>query len=155
MFEVHESALDMVDFERAADAALLPAGTEHEMLDDQLAAAVEQVGERLLALRTIEHIGLFDLDPWQVAPLRAQLVAQTGEFLFLGQMRLARGQPLLSRDNPMVHHRSISFTSGGGFLETSVSEFVGTASPLPPRHPGEKPGSIDPWHEPLISVRQF
>src|ERR1700720_4735682 len=98
----------MVGVERAADAALLPPGTEHEMLDDQLAASVEEVSERLLALRAIENIGLFDLDPGQFAPLRAHLVAQSGEFLFLCQMRLARGQPLVSTNDPIVHHRSIS-----------------------------------------------
>jgi hypothetical protein len=31
-----------------------------------------------------------------------------GEFLFFHQMRFARGQPLLSRDDPIVHHRSLS-----------------------------------------------
>ena len=44
MFEMHESVFDTVDLERTDDAALLPAGTEHKMLDDQLAAPVEEVG---------------------------------------------------------------------------------------------------------------
>jgi hypothetical protein len=52
----------MVDLERAADTALLPSRTEHEMFDDQLAAAVEEVGERLLAIRCVEDVRLLDLD---------------------------------------------------------------------------------------------
>jgi len=44
MFEMHECALDVIDLERAADATLLPPGAEHKMFDDQLAAAVEEVG---------------------------------------------------------------------------------------------------------------
>src|SRR5215831_16842566 len=63
MFEMHERAFDVIDLERAADATLLPARTEHEMLDDKLAAPVEQISERFLTLRAVEEIGLVDLDP--------------------------------------------------------------------------------------------
>ena len=71
-------------------------GTEHEMLDDQLDAAVEKIGERLLAVRPVEDILLLDLDPRQLAPSGAELVAQPGEFLLLDEQCLARGKPLIS-----------------------------------------------------------
>ena len=61
--QMNGGAVEMVGQERAARAALLPARTEHEVIDDQLAAAVEQVGQRLLATGSVEHIGLVDLDP--------------------------------------------------------------------------------------------
>src|ERR1700719_370690 len=107
---MHESALDMVDLERAADAAFLPAGAKHKMLDDQLAATIEEAGQRFPTLRAVENILLFDLDPRQFAPLRAQLVAQAGEFLFLRQMRLASGQPLVPTYDWMVPDLSPRFT---------------------------------------------
>ena len=71
MLDVHQGSLDVVGFERAADAAFVPARPEHEVLDDELAAAVEQIGQRLLALRRVEQIGLVDLDPGQFASFGA------------------------------------------------------------------------------------
>jgi hypothetical protein len=75
----------MIELERAADASLAPVRSEHEMLDDQLAASAEQIGEGFLPVRPIEDIGLLDLDPRQCPPLAAELVAQAGELLFLAQ----------------------------------------------------------------------
>src|SRR5271165_6971715 len=63
MLEVDEDAVDMIELEGATNAALAPAGTEHEMLDDQLAASAEEVGEGLLPVRPVENIRLLDLDP--------------------------------------------------------------------------------------------
>ena len=54
------------------------------MIDDQLAASGEEVGERLLTVRPVEDIPFLHLDPGQFTPLGAQLIAQPGEFLFLG-----------------------------------------------------------------------
>ena len=41
MFEVHESAFDMVDVKRTAHATPLPPGSEHKMLYEQLATPLE------------------------------------------------------------------------------------------------------------------
>lgn len=64
VLEMHECAFDVVGSERAADAPRRPAGTEHEMMDDQLAAPIKQIGERLLPVRSFENILLLYLDPW-------------------------------------------------------------------------------------------
>src|SRR2546422_5573121 len=109
MCEVHDAAVDMIGHERAAPAALLPPGSEHEMIDNQLAASGEKVGQRLLAVWPVEHIGLLHLDPGQFTALGTQLIAQPGEFLFLDQELLARGEPLVSRYDSVVLHDSISF----------------------------------------------
>jgi hypothetical protein len=69
------------------------------MLHHQLAAACEQIGQRLLALRAVEHIGLVDLDPGQCAPLFAQPFAGAGVFLFMRQMRFAGFDPFFTRDD--------------------------------------------------------
>src|SRR4029434_774573 len=50
VFEMCERTFDMVHLERAANAALLPFGTEHEMLDHQLAPAAKEVAECLFAV---------------------------------------------------------------------------------------------------------
>ena len=108
MFEVRERAFNVVDLERAAHAALLPSGAVHEMFDDQLATSVEEIGERLFALRTIEQVILLDLDPRQRAPLGAQLIAQPREFFFLDQVLPARCEPLILGYDSVVLHGSIS-----------------------------------------------
>jgi hypothetical protein len=84
MFEMRENAVDMVRQKRAAHASLLPPRTAHEMVDNRLAAAGEELSERLLAVWLVEDLILLDYGPGQFAPLSAQLIAQTGEFLFRG-----------------------------------------------------------------------
>ena len=66
------------------------------MVDDQLTAAIEELGERLLAFRPVEDVLLLHPHPGQLAALPAQLIAEPGEFLFLFQMPLPRGEPLIS-----------------------------------------------------------
>ena len=84
MLEMHESAFDVVDLERAAHTALFPAGAKHKMLDDQLAASAEEVDEGFLPVRPVKQVGLLDFDPRQSAPLDSELIAQPGQFLFPG-----------------------------------------------------------------------
>jgi hypothetical protein len=63
------------------------------VIDKELVLAAEQIGERLFAGRSVEHIGLVDLHPRQVALLGAQRIARLGEFLFLGEERFAGFEP--------------------------------------------------------------
>jgi len=101
--EVPVRAVDVVGQERAAWAALLPPRTEHEVIDDQLAAPVEQVGEGLLPVRPLEDVALLDPHPGQLAALGAQPIAQPGEFLLLAQELLARSEPVLARHKTVLH----------------------------------------------------
>jgi hypothetical protein len=66
------------------------------VLDDELAASAEQIGESDLAVRPVEHVGLLHLDPGERAAFGAQLIAQSGELLFLAQKLLACGQPFIA-----------------------------------------------------------
>src|SRR6266511_4854098 len=97
----------MIGPERAALATLLPSWSEHEMHDDQLAASIEEVGERLLAVRPVEAIPLLHPDPGQLAALPAQLIAQPGEGLLLAQVLLARREPLVSRHDAVGLHLAL------------------------------------------------
>jgi hypothetical protein len=90
MLKMHDDAVDVVALERTADARIGPARTEHEMLDDELAAPGEEIAQRLFPVGAVEHVLLVDPDPRQRAALGAQLVAPPGPRLLLGQQRLAR-----------------------------------------------------------------
>lgn len=78
------------------------------MIDDQLAVSIEKVGERLLAVRAVEHAVLYDPDPRQLALLLAEFIVGFGKLVFLRQMRPARSELLFSCNESVVHH---GFTS--------------------------------------------
>ena len=61
--EMRENAFNMVDLEGATDALRLGTGTHHEVLDEKLAAAIEELCQRHLAVGCVENIGFLDLDP--------------------------------------------------------------------------------------------
>src|SRR5579863_5243499 len=69
------------------------------MLDEELAAAGEQLGERDPALGRIENVRLDHPDPRQRAPLGREAVAQARQLLFLLEQRQAGLEPLLARDD--------------------------------------------------------
>jgi hypothetical protein len=64
------------------------------VVDDELAAVAEQLGEALPAAGRVERVGLVEPDPGQLAPQPADLVAGVGQFLFADQQRLARRDPI-------------------------------------------------------------
>jgi hypothetical protein len=76
------------------------------MIDDQLAAPIEEIGEPLFALGAVEDVVLFDLDPGQRAPLGAQLIAPAGEFLFVGEMRFPRSDPFVLGHDLVLHDQT-------------------------------------------------
>ena len=69
--EVHGGAVEVIGEQRAARTTLLPVRSEHEMIDDQLAAIAEQVGQRFFSIRPIEFVTLVYLQPGQRAALCA------------------------------------------------------------------------------------
>ena len=83
ILEMRQQAFEMVDAQRAAHALQRLSGTLHDVLNEELAAASEQIGERHAALRRIELVVLVDLDPGQGPALFGQRVAPAREFLFL------------------------------------------------------------------------
>src|SRR6185295_10741962 len=91
-------------------AALLPVGAEHEVIDDELALAGEEVGERLLSLRAIEDVFLLDLFPWELATLAAQRIALACEGLLQSEEFPARFHPLVVRDDAMRAHSFASYS---------------------------------------------
>src|SRR5437879_6863327 len=70
-------------------------GIEHRVIDNQLAAALEDVAERLRPVLALEAVLLFDELPGQIAPLAAQLVTHPGELFLLRQVPLPCPEPLV------------------------------------------------------------
>jgi hypothetical protein len=60
---VHHDGVEVVGPERADATAGLVLRVEHEVVDEELAAAVEQLGQRLLAVGAVEHVFLLDALP--------------------------------------------------------------------------------------------
>src|SRR5260370_21671082 len=96
--------VDLVGEQRAAGTALLPIGTEHEVVDHELAASVEQAGERHRTVGVLEDIVLLDPDPGQRAALFRQAVALAGIRLLLGEKGAAGLEPLFLRDDLVLGH---------------------------------------------------
>ncbi len=64
------------------------------MVDDELAALIEQIEQARPAVRALEGVVLLDLDQRQPAALRGKGVARAGGLLFLEEEALARRLPL-------------------------------------------------------------
>ncbi len=87
--------LGYLPFAQAGGQLLFPARRHHEVLDVELAAPAEEIGERHLARRAIENIGLLDFDPRECAAVLSKPVAEPRQFLFLGKQRPPRLDPVL------------------------------------------------------------
>ena len=98
------------------------------MVDDELGAPVEELGQRLLALRPLEHVLLLDPLPGQLASLLAELVAQTCELLLLRQQRLARLDPIVMPDNFMLAQEPSSPIAAAAATRRSSASCASTAS---------------------------
>jgi len=66
----------MIGEQRTTGAALNPVRTEHEVVDEQLAATGEEIGERFFAVRTVEYVFLLNFFPGKFAALFAEFVAE-------------------------------------------------------------------------------
>src|SRR6516165_830946 len=89
MLQVNDGRIVVVGDERARLAALGPFGIEHEVVNDELTSAVEEVRQRFLALGTVEDVLLFNPFPGQISARLAQLVPQSRELLLLDKQLFA------------------------------------------------------------------
>jgi hypothetical protein len=81
---------------RARWAGRVPVGAEHDVLDDQLAAATEQPGELSRSLRGLEDVLLLDPDHRESAPLGIERVPPAGLLLLLSQQPQPGLKPLIA-----------------------------------------------------------
>ena len=94
MIEMDDRRIVVVGPESAALAAGLPVRAEHEVIDDELAAAAEQFAEGDAALFALEHIIGLDFLPRERTPLGGERLAGAGEGLFLLEQPQPRRSPV-------------------------------------------------------------
>src|SRR5438309_4625563 len=82
----------------------LVARAEHEVVDDQLAAAIQQLRQRPRAVVGVEPVFLPNPHPGQLTPLLGDLVAQPCVLLLARKQLLACGKPLLTSSSPLIRH---------------------------------------------------
>src|SRR5437899_12233274 len=98
---------DLVDEHRAAVAARRLAGAEHEVVEDELTAPLEEVDEARFAVRALKRVVPFDPDHRQAAALGGARVSRPGRLLFLRTQLLESGFPFLLRDDSRELHRDL------------------------------------------------
>ena len=84
-------------------------GPEHEVIDEKLGAAAEQVRKRRRPLIGVECVVLVDPDPGQFQPLPGDLVAPTGQLLLCSEQLSPGRQPFFPR--PFLVHGSAPRTA--------------------------------------------
>src|SRR6202023_3069348 len=98
--------------ERTADAGMFRPAVhgrlEEGAVDDQLAAAGEQVAQARLAVGPLERVGLLDRHPRHAPTLGGERVARAGQGLLLDEKLLARSLPRLRRDDRWRAHGALS-----------------------------------------------
>ena len=76
-------AVEAVGGKRASQATLGRVGAVHEVVDDQLRAAVEELGQGLGACVALERVGLVDSYARELAAPLSERVALPGQLLLL------------------------------------------------------------------------
>jgi hypothetical protein len=84
-------------------AALVPGRVEHEVLHEQLGPALEEIQQADLAVRALEDVVLLDLDGRHLPAPARDLLESAYRLLLSGLQLLARGHPLLGRDDSRTH----------------------------------------------------
>ena len=68
MFEMNHVWIIVVAKHRTNLAAFRPVGSEHEVINDQLATIGKQIAQRFFAVGPVERVFLVDFLPRQVTP---------------------------------------------------------------------------------------
>src|SRR5579863_1660706 len=91
----------------------MDAGLKESAVDDELAAAFEQVEQAQLATRSIENIGLLDSHPGHPAAFGGKLIACARHGLLLHQHLLSLSLPFLWRYDRRHCHGGSALGIGG------------------------------------------
>src|SRR5437764_805099 len=98
--EVGEYAVEAVGSQRAGGTSGVVVEAEHEVVDEQLGAAVEQLRQAPWSVSGLERVLLLDWDPRKLSALPGELIAHPGELLLAPQQLSARGGPFFTRCDP-------------------------------------------------------
>src|SRR5438046_1218352 len=104
--QMDNRSVEPVRDRRAGRTARLEVGPEHEVVDEELRAASEEVCQRGAPLVGLESIFLVDPNPRQLLPPPRQLVAAPRELLLRLEQLDPGCEPLLTCPGPVLRHRS-------------------------------------------------
>src|SRR6266478_1690132 len=104
MLQMDDGRIVMIGDERTRLAAFIPLRIEHEVIDDKLAAAFEQVAQRHFAAGLVEHVLLLDLLPRQTLTQTSQFVAHPGKILLLLEQLPTSRDPLFMGNYFAIDH---------------------------------------------------
>src|SRR5262245_6997760 len=104
MLEVLAGGVHVIGEERAAIADVVRARRQDEVVDGELGASIEQVGERALSLGRVEDVILLDFDPWQRTARCGHAIAMARQFPLLREQFLAGCEPFPARHDRMWLH---------------------------------------------------
>jgi len=76
------------------------------VVDEELRAAVEELGERPGSVLGLEAVILLDWHPRELPSLACELVVAARQLLLLGKQRVSLGLPLFLGRDPVLGHRS-------------------------------------------------
>src|SRR3712207_1860203 len=85
---------------------------EHEVVYEQLRAAVEEVRKGFGSVLGLEAVLLLHRHPGELPPPLRELVVQAGQLLLLRQQLIPLGLPLLLCPNPVLRHSPLLCCSG-------------------------------------------
>ncbi|MCY1409798.1 hypothetical protein D9M71_251550 [compost metagenome] len=111
--QVLVGAVDVIAEVRATGAALVPALGEHEVVDNQLTAAAEQVRQFQFAIGPLEMVVLVDFHPGQGAAFGAEFVPFPGEGFLVDQVLFAGGEPFFPRHDGVILDVHVVFSCVG------------------------------------------
>src|ERR1051325_10003549 len=103
--EVHGEPVKAVRDRRAGRTAGGVVGPGHEMVDEELRAPAEEIGQRGAPLIGIEPVLFVDRDPGQLLPPPPELVAASREFLLRLEQFEPRRKPLFACPSLVSWHR--------------------------------------------------
>src|SRR5579875_505923 len=103
MAEVNRDAVEIVGPEGAGLAPRLPIRAEHEVIDDELGAPLEEIGEGDPARRPLEAVRLLHTLPGHRHPPTRQRIPLAREFLLGGEQLEPRLQPIFVRNDLVLH----------------------------------------------------
>jgi hypothetical protein len=83
--EVREHAVEAVRGRRAGRTSRRVVRPEHEVVDDELRAAVEQFRQREFAVFGVESILLLEQNPWELTALLGDVIPEPRELLLANE----------------------------------------------------------------------
>src|SRR5262249_12481465 len=83
--EVREHPIEAVRGRRASRTSRRVVRPEHEVVDDELTTAVEQLRQRAFTVLRVEAVLLLEQYPWEFTAFLCDVVAEPCEFLFANE----------------------------------------------------------------------